>query len=421
MLEEFKQANIEVLSNKADIYPYAFDTGPISNEVTLPLLVAVPKSTKDVQTIVKICNKNNLKIISRGAGTCHTSGCKPCKNSIVIHFSKMNNILEINKENLTAIVEPGVIVGQLQREVDRFGLFFPPDPSNLKVSTIGGAIALSSGGARAFKYGTTKDYVINLEVVLADGSTIQTAKNVSKNVEGYNLTQLFTGSEGTLGIITKAVLKLIPKPETKLVTMAYFNSVDEAASAVNNIISSLITPATIDLLDRNTIDTIEKFNPSGWISYEAMLLVELDGGKIEVEENNKKLYEVLIKSGADKIIQANPDMPTRYDASDAKSFLTLLLNEQRVRLSKDVTVTADDVNAIINTGSQEGDDETKISLIDGEYNIDLNGFTLNSEVVWNLGSGEGLIIKLTNGNLKMKNLSSKKNILIILTVDLLIK
>lgn len=347
MLEEFKQANIEVLSNKADIYPYAFDTGPISNEVTLPLLVAVPKSTKDVQTIVKICNKNNLKIISRGAGTCHTSGCKPCKNSIVIHFSKMNNILEINKENLTAIVEPGVIVGQLQREVDRFGLFFPPDPSNLKVSTIGGAIALSSGGARAFKYGTTKDYVINLEVVLADGSTIQTAKNVSKNVEGYNLTQLFTGSEGTLGIITKAVLKLIPKPETKLVTMAYFNSVDEAASAVNNIISSLITPATIDLLDRNTIDTIEKFNPSGWISYEAMLLVELDGGKIEVEENNKKLYEVLIKSGADKIIQAKNETENEKIWKARRSAFACTAKLKPNVITEDVSVPRENIVPLI--------------------------------------------------------------------------
>ena len=304
IVNELKHANIEILSNKTDIYPYAFDTGPISNEVTLPLLVALPESTEDVQTIVKICKKHNLKIISRGAGTCHTSGCKPCKNSIIIHFSKMNKILEINKENLTAIVEPGVIVGQLQREVDRFGLFFPPDPSNLRVSTIGGAAALSSGGPRAFKYGTTKDYIINLEVVLSDGSIMHTAVDVAKNVTGYNLTQLIVGSEGTLGIITKLTLRLIPKPEYKLVTMAYFNSIDGAANAVNSVIDSLITPCTIDLLDKNTIDTIEKFNPSGWLSYDAMLLIELDGNKIEVEENNKKLYEVLIKSDAAKIVQA---------------------------------------------------------------------------------------------------------------------
>lgn len=305
---DLKRANIDIQTDRSDLYPYAFDTAPVKERVTLPLCAAYPKNTKDVQTIVQIANKYNLKIISRGAGTCHTSGCKPAENSIIIHFSKMNKILEINKENLTAIVESGVIVGQLQSEVDRFGLFFPPDPSNLKVSTIGGAIALSSGGPRAFKYGTTKDYVINLEVVLADGTVIETGKNVAKNVTGYNLTNLFTGSEGTLGIITKATLRLISKPEHKLVTMAYFNSLNDASKAVNNTINSLITPSTIDLLDRNTIDTIEKFNPSGWLSREGMLLIELDGSREEVEAKNKKLFEILKKSNADTIIQASNEI-----------------------------------------------------------------------------------------------------------------
>lgn len=304
LINEFRKANIEILYQKADIYPYAFDTAPIKDEVILPLLVAFPKNTNEVQKIVKIANQKNIKIISRGAGTCHTSGCKPTKNSIIIHFSKMNKILEINKENLTAIVESGVIVGQLQSEVDRFGLFFPPDPSNLKVSTIGGAIALSSGGPRAFKYGTTKDYVINLEVVLANGTVIETGKNVAKNVAGYNLTNLFTGSEGTLGIITKATLKLIPKVEQKLLTMAYFNSIEEAAIGVNNIIGASITPSTIDLIDKNTIDTIEKFNPSGWLSKEAMLLIEIDGTELEVKEKNEKLYKILKDSNSTDIIQA---------------------------------------------------------------------------------------------------------------------
>ncbi len=303
-INDMKNANIEVMWQKADVYPYAFDTAPIREEITLPLAVAFPKNTQDVQTIVKTANKYKLKIISRGAGTCHTSGCKPTINSIVIHFSKMNRILEINKENLTAIVESGVIVGQLQSEVDRFGLFFPPDPSNLRVSTIGGAIALSSGGPRAFKYGTTKDYVINLEVVLADGSVIETGKNVAKNVAGYNLTNLFVGSEGTLGIITKATLRLIPKKEQQLSTMAYFESIEEAAIGVNNIINAGLTPSTIDLIDKNTIDTIEKFNPSGWLSKEAMLLIELDGTKNEVDETNKKLYEILKASNSVEIVQA---------------------------------------------------------------------------------------------------------------------
>ena len=135
----------------------------------------------------------------------------------------MNKILEINKEDLIAIVEPNVVIGELNKELEKLNLFFPPDPSNLAVSTVAGAIALCAGGPRTFKYGNTKDYVINLEVVLADGTIIETSKNIAKNVTGYNLTSLFVGSEGTLGIITKATLKLIPKPQTRLLTLAYFD------------------------------------------------------------------------------------------------------------------------------------------------------------------------------------------------------
>ena len=348
IIDEFKKANIEILYEKADVYPYAFDTAPMKEDVILPLLVALPKSTEDVQKIVRICNKNNLKIISRGAGTCHTSGCKPTDGSVVIHFSKMNKILEINKENLTAIVESGVIVGQLQSEVGRFGLFFPPDPSNLKVSTIGGAIALSSGGARAFKYGTTKDYVINLEVVLADGTVMHTAKDVAKNVTGYNLTQLFVGSEGTLGIITKATLKLIPKPETTLVTMAYFNSLNLAAAAVNNIINSLLMPSTIDLLDRNTIETIERFNPSGWLSYDAMLLIELDGNLDEISAKNKRLKEILQISGADKIIQATNEIENEKIWSARRSAFACTAKLKPNVVTEDVVVPRNNIVPLIN-------------------------------------------------------------------------
>ena len=348
LINEFKKANIEILYEKADVYPYAYDTAPIKEDVILPLLIALPNSTEDVQKIVKICNKYNLNIISRGAGTCHTSGCKPAKNSVVIHFSKMNKILEINKENLTAIVESGVIVGQLQSEVGRFGLFFPPDPSNLKVSTIGGAIALSSGGARAFKYGTTKDYVINLEVVLADGTVMHTAKDVAKNVTGYNLTQLFVGSEGTLGIITKATLKLIPKPETTLVTMAYFNSLNLAAAAVNNIINSLLMPSTIDLLDRNTIETIERFNPSGWLSYDAMLLIELDGNLDEISAKNKRLKEILQISGADKIIQATNEIENEKIWSARRSAFACTAKLKPNVVTEDVVVPRNNIVPLIN-------------------------------------------------------------------------
>ena len=170
----------------------------------------------------------------------------------------MDKIIELNKEDLTIKVQPYVTVKQIQKECENSGLFFPPDPSNLAVSTAGGAVALSSGGPRTFKYGTTKDYVINLKVVLPTGEILETGSNVAKNVTGYNLTQLFTGSEGTLGVITEITFKLIPKPEKRLVTLCYFDTLKEAAQGVNNVINALIVPSTLDLLDRNTLETIEK-------------------------------------------------------------------------------------------------------------------------------------------------------------------
>ncbi|MCK7484552.1 MAG: FAD-binding protein [Bacillus subtilis] len=193
----------------------AYDATAIGDELYLPDVVVLPENKEQVAEIVKIANQNNIPVLARGAGTNLAGGCIPLKGGIIIHFSKMNKILNIDKNNLMCTVQPGVVVEKLQQEVEKLGLFYPPDPSNLKVSTIGGSVALSSSGPRCFKYGGTKDYVLALEVVLADGSVMKTGGNAVKNVTGYNLTQLFVGSEGTLGIITEITIRLIPLPEAK--------------------------------------------------------------------------------------------------------------------------------------------------------------------------------------------------------------
>lgn len=305
VIEKIKKLNIKTLDKKEDIYPYAFDTAPLKDKITLPLCVCFPKNTEDVQKLVNFAGENGLNIVPRGAATCHTSGCKPNEKSIVLHLSFMDKIIEINKEDLTIKVQPYVTIKKIQQETEKLGLFFPPDPSNLAVSTAGGAVALSSGGPRTFKYGTTKDYVINLKVVLASGEILETGSNVAKNVTGYNLTQLFTGSEGTLGIITEITFKLIPAPEKRLVTLCYFDTLKEAAQGVNNVINALIVPSTLDLLDKNTLTTIEKYNPTGLLcDKEAALLIEIDGSAAKIKEDNEKLYSVLQKSGASKIVQS---------------------------------------------------------------------------------------------------------------------
>ena len=309
LFEELKKIyNGDILYKDEDVYPYAYDTSPNPQNIVKPEFVVFPTNSIQVSKTVLIAKKHNIAIIPRGAGTNHCGGCRVKQKSIVLHFSKMNKILDINKEDLIAHVQPNAIVGEINAQAEKLGLFFPPDPSNLAVSTIGGAAALSSGGPRTFKYGSTKDYVINLEVVLADGSIIKTGSDVAKNVTGYNLTSLFVGSEGTLGIITALTLRLIPKPEARKVTLAYFDDLISAVSAVNAIINSGFMPATLDLLDRNTLETIEKFNPCGLLcDKEAALLIELDGFVENLNFECKKIYEILNKSNAAQIIQAKDE------------------------------------------------------------------------------------------------------------------
>lgn len=291
-----------VLDTLEERYAYAQDATNIKVIKNLPDAVVFVENTKQVQTVVKLANKYHIPIICRGAGTNVVGACVVEHGGIILNFSKMNKIINISPENMTATVEPGVVLGYLQKEVEKFGLFYPPDPSNLAVSTIGGSIAQSSGGAKSFKYGTTKDYVIDLKVVMANGEILRTGANTIKNATGYNLNTLFVGSEGTLGIVVEATLKLIPKPESKKVLMAYFDSVKEAVLAVNSIIEQRIYPATIDFMDKNAIQTVEKFYPANLLTdKEAALIVEIDGFECSMQYQEDIIVNILNASNASKI------------------------------------------------------------------------------------------------------------------------
>ncbi len=291
-----------VLDTLEERYAYAQDATNIKTIKNLPDVVVFVENVKQVQTVVKLANKYKIPIICRGAGTNVVGACTVEHGGIILNFSKMNKIINISPENMTATVEPGVVLGNLQKEVEKFGLFYPPDPSNLAVSTIGGSIAQSSGGAKSFKYGTTKDYVIDLKVVMANGEILRTGANTIKNATGYNLNTLFVGSEGTLGIVVEATLKLIPKPESKKVLMAYFDSVKEAVIAVNSIIEQRIYPATIDFMDKNAIQTVEKFYPANLLTdKEAALIVEIDGFECSMQYQEDIIVKILNSSNASKI------------------------------------------------------------------------------------------------------------------------
>lgn len=291
-----------ILSDEAERYVYSFDASNNQQNKVLPDAVVFVENIEQVLKVVKIANEQMTPIICRGAGTNTVGACVPTHGGIVLNFSKMNKILEINPENMTARVQPGVVVGDLQKAVEKQGLFYPPDPSNLKISTIGGSIAQNSAGARCFKYGATKDYIIDMLVVMANGELIRTGSNTIKNATGYNLGSIFIGSEGTLGIVVEATIKLIPKPEETQVIMAYFDTVEDSIYAVNKIIEKQVFPATIDFMDKNAIQTVEKFYPTGLLcDKESALIIELDGYNTEISRQRETICGILRTNNAANI------------------------------------------------------------------------------------------------------------------------
>ncbi len=291
-----------VLHELEERYAYSQDASDTPEIHSLPDVVVFAETVEQIQEVVRIANKYHTPIICRGAGTNTVGACIAEHGGIILNFSKMNKILEINRENMTARVQPGVIVGDLQNQVEKIGLYYPPDPSNLAVSTIGGSIAQNSAGARTFKYGSTKDYVIDMLVVTASGELLRTGSNTIKNATGYNLGSLFIGSEGTLGIVVEATLKLISKPQCSKVIMAYFDSLEDATSAVTSVIEQQISPATLDFMDKNAIQTVERFNPIGLLTdKEAALIIEIDGFKSSIEEQKNTIINTLKRCNSSAI------------------------------------------------------------------------------------------------------------------------
>ena len=310
MLLKNKLENIQKFLNSDNVltkieerYCYSKDASNLKRQVKIPDVVVFVKTIEEVQKVLKYANEHEIPIIARGAGTNMVGACVSDNGGIVLNFSKMNKILEINKTNLTAKVQPGVVLGELKNEVEKLGLFYPPDPSNYKVSTIGGSIAQSSAGAMAFKYGTTKDYILSLKVVTASGELLQLGAETSKDAVGYHLNQLIIGSEGTLAIVVEAILKLIPKPEAKQIVIGYFNSEENLTSAVNEIISQGVFPASIDFMDKNSMITVEDFAHCGLkIENKYVLLIDLDGFESSMKEQIERTRQALLSSNATEIV-----------------------------------------------------------------------------------------------------------------------
>ncbi|MGW8193215.1 MAG: FAD-binding oxidoreductase, partial [Desulforhopalus sp.] len=243
-----------------------------------PDVVVYVKTTDEVSRVVKLANRWKIPLLPRGAGSGFTGGTLPVRGGIVMVLTRMDSILEIDTENLTAEVEPGVVTADLQRRVEKLGLFYPPDPASKEFSTLGGNVAECAGGPRCVKYGVTKDYVLGLELVTPTGDIIRTGGKTLKNVVGYDLTKLIVGSEGTLGIVTKIILKLLPKPAAKKTMLVQFESIDGAARSVAAIIGAKIIPTTLEFMDAATINCIRSAsNISLPDKCRAILIIEVDG------------------------------------------------------------------------------------------------------------------------------------------------
>ena len=274
-----------------------------------PDLAVLPANTAEVSAIARVCNQQRMPLVVRGAGTGFTGGAVPTRGGVVMSMERMNHILEIDETNLLAVVEPNVITADLQRAVEQVGLFYPPDPASLELSSIGGNVAECAGGPRAFKYGTTKRYVLALEAVLPTGEIVATGSKAVKNVVGYDLTQLLVGSEGTLAIITRITLRLIPKPPARATLLALFADIQSAVDAVSALIQRRVVPAALELVDADSLSAIrdhlrQEVVPAGT---GAVLIVESDGMQAAVDEEIDRVAEACRDAGAMRVSLAASD------------------------------------------------------------------------------------------------------------------
>jgi glycolate dehydrogenase FAD-linked subunit len=272
-----------------------------------PDLVVLPGRTADVAAVVRACAEHRVPLVPRGGGTGYTGGAVPLHGGIVLSLERMNRILDIDEANLIAIVEPNVVTGDLQDAVERVGLFYPPDPASLRQSVIGGNVAECAGGPRAFKYGTTKHYVLGLEAVLPTGEIVRTGGKSVKNVVGYDLTHLLVGSEGTLAVITQIVLRLIPRPPVQTTLRASFTTIDAAVSAVVEIIRARVVPSALEIVDRDSLEAVAAYVGVRSLAPEgtgAILLIDLDGTAAAVDEEARRVEEACRSGSATEVRRA---------------------------------------------------------------------------------------------------------------------
>jgi len=336
---------IQISTDKEDLICYSFDASIA--ESALPQAVAWPKNTDEVIRLVKYANENNLSIIPRGAGTGMAGASIPSENCIVLSFEKMRKILDIDTKNMTVVVEPGMVNGRLQKEMEYLGYFYPPDPASLNICTIGGNVGTNAGGPRALKYGVTRDYVMGIEAVLSDGSVINAGGRTHKKAVGYDLKNLLIGSEGTLAISTRIRLKMLPLPEDIMTLLVLFKNLEASGTAVSKIISSKIIPRTMEFMDRLAIDAIENYKPTGLpTDVDALLLIELDGYPATIKKEAERIVDICHSLGGEATV-AEDDMARERLWEARRSISPALYHIKPTKINEDIVVPRDKIPLIL--------------------------------------------------------------------------
>ena len=335
-----------VLVEREDLIPYSFDATAALRRV--PEVVVFPRTTAEVASVLKLSQKHKFPVVARGSGSGLSGGSVPTEGSVVVCLVKLDRILEVDARNFTLRAEAGVLTQAVYDAADNAGLFYPPDPGSMKISTIGGNVAENSGGLRGLKYGVTRDYVMGLEVVLADGEVCRLGSKCVKDVAGYSLKDLFVGSEGTLGIVTEVLLKLVPRPTARQTLLATYARMDAAAATVSAIIAAKIVPCTLEFLDSKTLRCVEDYAHVGLpVDAEALLLIEVDGHPAAVADDAARIREICGANAATSVRVAADAAEASRLATARRSAFSALARMRPTTILEDATVPRSELSGMV--------------------------------------------------------------------------
>ena len=335
-----------VLTEAEDLIPYSFDgTAALKQR---PEAVVFPRTTGEVSDCVRLAAAARVPIVTRGSGTGLSGGSVPTPGSLVLCVAQMSAILDLDPRNLTLRAQPGAITQRIDEAAARHGLFYPPDPGSMRISTIGGNVAENSGGLRGLKYGVTRDYVMGLEVVLPDGEVARFGNQCVKDVAGYSLKDLFVGSEGTLGIITEVLIRLVPRPAARRTMLALYDRIEDAAATVSAIVAAHIIPCTLEFLDRVTAVCVEDYARIGLpTDCEAVLLMETDGHPAVVAEEAAQMEALARQHGARDVRAAQNEAEALQLAAARRNAFSALARKRPTTILEDVTVPRSELASMV--------------------------------------------------------------------------